>query len=510
MAPHTLHRSRLVASLALAALLAGCNFPTSHRLTLDEVMATMAAVTPVATATLPPAPTQDPAATPVLIERPFPSFDPLGAAFEYTTRSGDTLEALARRFEVGTDQILGSAALPDAGYLPIGQQLEAPNMLEAMSPGGDLLPDGDLVYSPTASDFDVVAFVDSAGGYLSRYSEALDDGTVLSGAAIVQRVADENSINPRLLLALLEFRSSWVYGTPASTDAIQYPIGFRIPGRSGLYDDLTVAANQLNLGYYGWRAGTMLETSSPGVGTIRWNPTLNAGSVALLRLFVVLTDSAEWQEAMIGPQGFAAVYEGMFGDPWSRAAAAGSVLPTGLGQPALELPFPPGERWSLTAGPHNAWTSGTPRGALDISPITGGDPCAVSPAWVTASAPGVVVRAADNAVALDLDGDGRESTGWVLLYYHLADDGMISPWVRVAAGDPLGHPSCQGGRATGKHVHLARKYNGEWLPADGAVPMILSGWLVVADPRNYYGSLVRGSDVVTSDSSGQQGSTIWR
>ena len=36
----------------------------------------------------------------------------------------------------------------------------------------------------------------------------------------------------------------------------------------------------------------------------------------------------------------------------------------------------------------------------------------------------VIVRAADNAVALDLDGDGRESTGWVLLCYPLAASGV--------------------------------------------------------------------------------------
>jgi hypothetical protein len=76
--------------------------------------------------------------------------------------------------------------------------------------------------------------------------------------------------------------------------------------------------------------------------------------------------------------------------------------------------------------------------------------------------------------------------------------------------DPLENPSCESGRSTGKHVHLARKYNGEWLPADGPAPMILSGWRVVADPRNYYGSLVRGDEVVSSDSGGGRGSTIWR
>ncbi len=36
----------------------------------------------------------------------------------------------------------------------------------------------------------------------------------------------------------------------------------------------------------------------------------------------------------------------------------------------------------------------------------------------------VIVSTADNAVALDLDGDGRESTRWVLLYYHLAASGV--------------------------------------------------------------------------------------
>jgi hypothetical protein len=97
-----------------------------------------------------------------------------------------------------------------------------------------------------------------------------------------------------------------------------------------------------------------------------------------------------------------------------------------------------------------------------------------------------------------------------VLYYHLADDGMIAPGTQVAEGDLLGHPSCQGGRTTGKHVHLVRKYNGEWLAADGPVPFVLSGWQAVADARNYYGTLVRGNEVVTSDSSGRQGSTIRR
>jgi hypothetical protein len=230
--------------------------------------------------------------------------------------------------------------------------------------------------------------------------------------------------------------------------------------------------------------------------------------VAVLHVFALLTGTSRWFDQVVGPDAFPALYTAMFGE--TRDRVIDPLLPPDLVQPTVELPFGAGEGWSLTAGPHPAWTSGTPRGALDLSPITAEDPCAVSFRWVIASAPGVIARAGDNAVVLDLDGDGRESTGWVLLYYHVAEAGRIAPGTRVAAGDRLGHPSCEGGRSTGKHVHVARRYNGEWLAADGPVPFVLSGWRAVADERNFYGSLVRGIEQVTSDSSGQQGSTIWR
>jgi LasA protease len=498
---------------ALAASLLACNLPTGGitPLTAGPIppSATVEPARPTPSATLPdPTAPSLPTSTPASMEAGFPIVEPPGAIFLYTTRAGDTLPALALRFGVETSQILGDSPLPETVYLPSGLAVRIPNVLEAMTPGGELLPDSEVVYSPAAADFDVSAFVAATTGYLSRYSETLEDGTVLSGADIVQRVAEENSINPRLLLALLEFRAGWVYGVPRDADARTYPLGFSIPDRAGLYQELSVACSQLARGYYGWRLGTLNETHPDDGGTVRWNPTLNAGSVAMLHVFALLTGTDRWMEQVVGPQAFPVLYASMFGE--ARARANDELLPPDLAQPTLELPFAAGEGWSLTAGPHPAWTAGTPRGALDLSPITAEDPCAVSFRWVIASAPGVIARAQDNAVALDLDGDGRESTGWVLLYYHVADEGMIAAATRVSAGDRLGHPSCQGGRSTGKHVHVARKFNGEWLAADGPVPFVLSGWRAVADERNYYGSLVRGDERVTSDSSGQQGSTIWR
>jgi hypothetical protein len=385
-----------------------------------------------------------------------------------------------------------------------------PNLLEEVSPGVEVLPDGEIVYSPAAADFDVQAFVLEAGGYLAGYLEEVEDENLMSGAAIVQRVANELSVNPRLLLGLLEYRSGWVFGSPPDAADNRYPLGLRIPGRTGLYQELLVAGTQLNRGYYGWRQGTQVETDFDDGSTLRFHPELNAGSVAVMHLLAVLRPRGRWTESVYGPASFPAQYAELFGDPGRRAEGLGPLLPVDLAQPALELPFAPGERWSLTGGPHPAWNAGTPRGALDFSPITSEEPCAVSARWATASASGKIVRAADNAVALDLDGDGRESTGWVLVYLHLAEDGLILPGAQVVTGSQLGHPSCEGGRSTGKHVHLARKFNGEWLEADGPVPMVLSGWQAVADERSYYGSLVRGEEVVTSDSSGRSGSTIMR
>jgi hypothetical protein len=84
----------------------------------------------------------------------------------------------------------------------------------------------------------------------------------------------------------------------------------------------------------------------------------------------------------------------------------------------------------------------------------------------------------------------------VLLYLHIDDNGRVPAGGLVEPGDRIGHPSCVGGIATGTHVHIARKYNGEWILADGALPFVLSGWSARAGSRAYQGALVRGDETV--------------
>jgi murein DD-endopeptidase MepM/ murein hydrolase activator NlpD len=434
---------------------------------------------------------------------------PGNGLYAYTTQSGDTLQAVVLRFGVESEQVASAQAIPQDGYLPVGQILYIPWELGEVLPAELLLPDGEVVYSPTSVDFDLEAFVQAGGGYLSVYSEEIDE-EIFRGVEIVQRVAAQSSVNPRLLLAFLEYRSGWVYGYPADPERADYPIGFYVPGRKGLYQELQITATQLNVGYYGWRQGSRLTVKFSDAKTARIHPIVNPGTAALQHLLAMFYRQEDWLSALYAPAGFPSVYRQMFGDPWASEAMYGPVIPASLSQPALELPFLAGERWSFTAGPHASWDSGTPRGALDFSPVSGGAVCAISTWWARAAVPGVIARAGKNTVVLDLDGDGFEQTGWVLVYYHLAQSELIPANTRVELDDPLGHPSCEGGRATGKHVHIARKYNGEWLAADGVAPFVLSGWQVVADDRNYQGVLVKGEQTVASNPSGTQTSIIIR
>jgi LysM repeat protein len=426
--------------------------------------------------------------------------------YTYLSRSGDTLAALSSRFSVPAEQILPAQTLPPESYLPVGTRLFIPNNLAGTTPATLLMPDNAFVYSPTTVGFDILEYVQQAGGYLSTYREFVD-GEEISGAEIVQRVASESSVSPRLLLALLEYQAGWVRGQPKESSNIQYPLGFAVPGRAGLYQEMVMAATHLNIGYYGWRQGTSLELRFADGSTGRISPQVNPGTAGVQNIFAKFYKPEPWQTVLYGEGNFPELYRQMFGDPWIDEEP---LLPDGLLQPQLELPFRPGDPWSLSGGPHLSWNTGSPRGALDFSPVTGEAICAVSRAWATAAAPGVIARAANNVVALDLDGDGFEGTGWVLVYVHLANNELIQAGRQVALDEALGHPSCERGQSTGKHVHLARKYNGEWLPAEGPIPYLLSGWLVRAGERNYQGDLVKGEQVVSANPSGARRSQIVR
>jgi murein DD-endopeptidase MepM/ murein hydrolase activator NlpD len=159
----------------------------------------------------------------------------------------------------------------------------------------------------------------------------------------------------------------------------------------------------------------------------------------------------------------------------------------------MTLPFERGIPWVFTGGPHGGWDSGSAWAALDFSPVVEDSGCFTTDAWVTALTDGLIVRTGDGQVLQDLDGDGYEQTGWNVLYMHVETRDRVEPGTYVHAGDRIGHPSCEGGLSNATHLHLARKYNGEWIPADGALPFILDGWVSSGTGNEYDGYLTRNN-----------------
>ena len=51
---------------------------------------------------------------------------------------------------------------------------------------------------------------------------------------------------------------------------------------------------------------------------------------------------------------------------------------------------------------------------------------------------------------------------------------------------------------TGTHIHISRKYNGEWIPADGPLAFNMEGWVAHNGLVAYAGTLNKGSLKVTA------------
>ncbi len=434
-------------------------------------------------------------------------YDP-NVSVSYIAQSGDTLAVVAKHFGVSPDQISSPNNLPQTGLLPPGQQLIIPRPQEAAPYVDILMPDSAVINSPCSSEFGTEAFITQSAGYLSRYTQTVDDRS-LTGAQIVELVAENTSVNPMFLLAFIEFRSHWVTSTPAALDLV-HPLALNTPRYEGLYLELSLTAKLLNTGYYAWRQGQISELLFAGGGSVRIAPQVNAGTAGMEYLFSQLFSQETFDTALFGSQGFLAVYKNLFGDPFVCASKIEPLFASGVQAPILELPFAPGEPWALTGGLHVDWNSGTPWGALDFAPITGEKPCVVSRAWVTASAAGVVTRSEQGVLQIALTDQKQQFTGWKILYMHVAAQDRAAEGTIVNTNDRIGHPSCEGGAATGTHVHIARMYKGEWIGAGDPFPFILSGWEALPGDVQYQSQLVKDGQVVTSRIDGMYTSQIVR
>lgn len=426
---------------------------------------------------------------------------------EYVVQPGDTLLGIAVQYGVALDVILRENQLDNPDLLEVGQVIRLPSVPEVTGSDFRILPDNRLVRAPGSSGFDVVSFVSGYPGFIRDATDEVD-GDTLPATQIVERVALEYSVDPRLLLALLEYKGRWLSQRSLSQAEIDYPLGAPASStgfdRKGLYRQLTWAADNLNRGYYGWQQDMIRWVQTSDEVRVVLPMTLNPATVGVQYLFSLTADVNTWRR-QVAANGFIAVYTGLFGSPFSDAREP--VVPANLTQPTLSLPFAQGETWFYTGGPHGGWGTGSAWSAVDFAPpddlTIKTTACYVSDFFVTAAADGVIARSGDGSVVLDLDGDGDEATGWTLLYLHMATRDRIAAGSVVETGDRIGRPSCEGGFSNGTHAHIARRYNGEWIPAscENCRPeytrpaFIMGGWQFVGLPRQeYQGYMIAGNE----------------
>ncbi len=410
---------------------------------------------------------------------------------EYTIQAGDTLGKVARSYNISLDDLLKANDIANPNLLSVGQVIVIPAP-QPSSPGPDfkIIPDSELVYGPASVNFDVKALMSGRDSYLAKYNEDVD-GRSMTGPEIVARVSYEYSVNPRLLLAVLEYRSGWVTQANPPEEYHDYPMGVFDQIRKGLYRQLAWTANNLNRGYYLWRVNGLAVYPLSSGELVPPATTINAGTAGVQYLYALFFDRAEWEKA-ISKDGFLKTYEFLFGNPFNYAIEP--LISSNLSQPPIQLPFEKGIIWWFTGGPHAGFGDGSAWAAIDFGP-PGDTNCNVeNNDWVVAVADGPIIRSQDGEVVQDLDyggmkADGFEQTGWTVLYLHMESRGRVQAGTYLHAGDHIGHPSCEGGVATSRHLHLARRYNGEWIPADQTLPFVLDGWVSRGTGYEYDGTL---------------------
>jgi murein DD-endopeptidase MepM/ murein hydrolase activator NlpD len=425
----------------------------------------------------------------------------------YTVQYGDYMAAIALKYAVDLDLLIAANPEIDPNWLAVGQVLTIPAMTSSVrSADFKIIPDSELVYGPTSASLNIGDFLRKHKGYLLDYSEVVDEVT-LSGPQIIKRVSYEYSLNPRLLLAVLEYRTGWVTSKNIDQSMLDYPMGRVEVVRKGLYKQLCWIASKLNYGYYGWKDETLSYIPLSNGKLAVLSPTINAGTAAVQYAMGQGQSVESWQKA-ISEQGVYQTYVSFFGIPFDHASDP--VTPVDLKQPKLQLPFEDGVSWSFTGGPHAGWDEGSAWAALDFAPPGDQFGCFFSNAWVTAVADGTIVRTGDGAVIQELDNDNNEGTGWTILYMHIESRDRVAVGTVVKTGDRIGHASCEGGFSSGTHLHLARRYNGEWIAADGSIPFKLSGWKAAGSGIEYDGTLTRDGAVVYAWDGRVDANQIWK
>ena len=367
--------------------------------------------------------------------------------------------------------ILGLLGVPFTSW---GQDITSSNGLQSIELH-NLIADGQFVFGPNVGDFDLKDYLVKDAPHLLPYYD------------ILFYYAHKLSINPRLLLTLIELRSGYVSNPPATdVDGVDL---FGL-GNSDVEAQLKLISQLLFDAYYqrlyltGINAASVSQVEQVVLqddSIIELTPQLNAATNALLRTMAMVSNKGQIISFIDqhGPQSFINSYSRLFPDSnpldTSNQINIFAVPPDDL----LQFPYPRGEEWSFN-GAHSPGI----RGVSTLSSIDFG-PTKPWPRWGNDTRPHWVVAAADSEGVTITSNCGvqiHHRDGWTTTYYHLENiqtdsikDGVRRNERIANIANTYAEATCKGGHSTSAHVHFTLKRNGAYVLLSG---ITLSGWRI--------------------------------
>jgi len=332
-----------------------------------------------------------------------------------------------------------------------------------------LISDGQFVWGPNVGSFDIRDFLDARNSPLADYA---DD---------IARWANFSSVNPQVLLVVLELRDGLVSSESASADPGEIIERTALELASYFYE---------HLHFWGARRPPDLKTPTSGPallfadGTIAVLPAdMTSGTAALIATLASDSDP-ESLARQVSPGGVPGSFSGVFGEYFPGTDLldpSNNINPLAPPPDTLfQLPYPMGATWTAS-GPHS-WNGGSyppPFSSLDF--FAAGGTCGAPPNLYSVSAAyGSAYRPYGYSCWLEIN----HGDGWVTSYYHLQNLYSGPAIGRNSKVGTIACETCAGGFATGPHVHFSLKYNGAYASLEGVK---LSGWTVHVGSVPYTG-----------------------
>ncbi|MCD4700059.1 MAG: peptidoglycan DD-metalloendopeptidase family protein, partial [Phycisphaerae bacterium] len=378
----------------------------------------------------------------------------------------------------------GSAAAPPASnlvHLPVDQDTHATVFLNVnekpeenmRAPYGqhyfqatlseDLIANSHFVWGPADADF-----------YIEDYLHSVDS-SLESYASVLQTWAVYSSVNPKVLLTVLEIDYHLVSAFPETEPPEQIHEWIETTSlelASSFYESL-----------YTWGPRRpSLQTEPPTAPAVELqdgstavlDSNLNSGSIAIAATLARRAGKEEWLSRLSGnnTDSFSQVFNMLFGGGAPLEETADITPSNAPPADTLQFPYPLGATW-YASGAHS-WAGGDhgpPFSSLDFF-YQGGIPCASPPFHYTVSAAyGDAFRPSDYQCWVQID----HADGWTTSYYHLMHTYSGGTMGQNGSIGTISCEICAGGFATGPHVHFSVKYNGAYVDLEG---VSLSGWIV--------------------------------